>query len=98
MTLTRGASPSICVSSATERILEAVGNDVVVHRQPINIRIVMIIRARRHADEQGIFSAAVLMRVINAGRNDHQIAIEGGSEYLVDETVRGRIHTGVVKD
>ena len=37
------------------------------------------------------------MRVINAGRNDHQIAIERGSEYLVNEAVCGRVHPRIVK-
>ena len=52
----RGASPSIFIRSAPKRVLEAIRNDVVVHRQPINVRISMIISPCRHADEQGICS------------------------------------------
>ena len=47
--------------------LEAVGNDVVVYRQPINVGIFVIVSAGRHADKQRILRAEVLMGVINAG-------------------------------
>lgn len=68
---------------------EMAGNDVVVHGQPINIRISMIISPCRHADEQCILGATVLMRVIDTGWNHHQIAIKGCSEYFVNQTVCG---------
>ena len=83
--------------SAAERILKTVGNDVVVYRKPIYIGIAVIVAAGRHADKQGVFGAAVLMGMIDAGWNHHQIAIESSSEYFVNETMRGRVHSRIVK-
>ena len=64
--------------SAARRALrgsEAVRDDVVVERQPVLVRIVVLVRLRRQVDERALALADVLDRVVHAGRDAHQRAV-----------------------
>jgi len=83
--------------SSAERILEAIRYDVVIYRQAVNIGVAVIVRPRWHADEQRIFSAAIVMGMIDTGWNDHQVPIQRASKYLVNQTMRRRIDSRIVQ-
>ena len=94
MTLTRGGCG---IELPTELLLEAIRDSVVFQRQPVNVRIVMLIRSGGHANEERIRVANILVSVEYKCRNHHHRALVLASMNLVDHLIGRRFWPIVIK-
>lgn len=84
--------------SPTEALVEAIGNDIIVEWETIDIRAGVIVGARGHADKERVGVADVLMRVKNIRRNHHQIAMLFTAVDFIHHPVRRRVLARVVEN